>query len=49
MWYSLYIINKELIDYAHAKATKWYITVPMSIYFGWITVASSLNIASVLS
>lgn len=49
MWYSLYVINTTLKDYAHAKATRRYIVMPMSIYFWWITVATSLNIASVVS
>lgn len=49
MWISLGYINKYLQWYAHAKATRWYIVMPMSIYFGWITIATSLNIASVVN
>lgn len=48
MFVSLWKINQELTWYAQATATKWYITLPMSIYFGWITVAMWLNIASVV-
>jgi hypothetical protein len=45
---SLGYINKWLQWYAIAKATKRYVVMPMSIYFGWITIATPLNIASVL-
>lgn len=48
IWVSLGYINKYLQGYAHAKATKQYITMPMSIYFGWITMAAPLNIAMVI-
>lgn len=48
MFVSLWKINQELSWYAQATATKWYITLPMSIYFWWITVAMRLNLASVI-
>ncbi|MBP6085962.1 tryptophan-rich sensory protein [Patescibacteria group bacterium] len=49
MWFTLGYINKELKGYAHAKATKRYIVMPMSIYFGWITIATPLNMASLVN
>lgn len=49
MWISLGYINKSLQWYAKAKATRRYIVMPMSIYFGWITIATPLNVAAVLN
>ncbi len=49
MWISLGYINKALQWYAKSKVTRRYIVMPMSIYFGWITIATPLNVAAVLN
>lgn len=49
MWISLWYINKALQWYARSKATIRYIIMPMSIYFGWVTIATPLNVAAVLN
>ncbi len=35
-------------DYRISRAEKWLIQIPISVYFGWITVATVVNIASAL-
>lgn len=45
---SLWFITYQLRDYA-TKNTKWITLTPMSLYYGWITAATFLNIGSYIS
>jgi hypothetical protein len=49
MWISLAVIVKELFGRAHSNIQKRTVTIPFSIYFARITIATPLNIASLIS
>jgi hypothetical protein len=46
---SLGYINRALRKEEHTKAIKLITVTPFSMYYAWITVATSLNIASVVA
>lgn len=49
MWISLGFIVRYLTDYEKDRIDRLCVTIPMSLYFGWITIATPLNIAAALS
>jgi hypothetical protein len=49
MWISLGYINKYFMKSNYSNALKRCTVIPMSVYFGWITIATPLNIASVVN